>query len=146
MELWVKYMQIRLIRTGFSSFPSQKSRVLYPQGFLAKNHTKDSQVNVYNSLLLTGLDCANLASVDEYLFTVVTEVFVRLFCGWFFFSSIETGKPIFLDNFLLIWIKTVQSSQKPYFSYTEIQACIFPLFMSFMLGMSLMSFQPPAIG
>lgn len=89
VELWVKYMQISLIRTGFSSFPSQKSRVLYPQGFLAKNHTKDSQVNVYNSLLLTGLDCANLASVDEYLFTVVTEVFVRLFCGCFFFLLLK---------------------------------------------------------
>lgn len=31
----------------------------------------------------------------------------------------------------------------PYFSYTEIQACNFLLFMSFMLGMSLISFQPP---
>lgn len=57
------------------SFLCKKSRILCPQGFLAKNHTKDSQVNVYNSLLLTGLDCTNLASVDEYLFSVVTEVF-----------------------------------------------------------------------
>lgn len=56
-------------------FPSMKSRVLYPQGFLAKNHTKDSQVKFCNSLLLTGLDCTNLASVHEYLLTVVAEGF-----------------------------------------------------------------------